>query len=202
MNKNSSTSFRTRGFAILPIILIIAGILVAAGGGVYLYKLYRQQPPVDKERQNISDETANWKTYRNENYGFEIKYPSVPEIKVWDNQAGLMGEGAVMSVSFENMSANRSTAGRKNIFNVTVFKDYNELQKAYKDDNTLQSQGEIIIDGYSARKFLRPKKGTEAEITVYLIDKKNISIFFTDSNYNEIKEKDLNIIISTFKFIK
>jgi hypothetical protein len=72
---------------------IIIGILVIAGVvGASLYFVKKQSPPSPVEQQAPiatppeaqekvpsekapADGTANWKTYRNEKYGFEIKYP-------------------------------------------------------------------------------------------------------------------------------
>ena len=34
-----------------------------------------QFPELKKPEKPIQDETADWKTYRNEEYGFEVKYP-------------------------------------------------------------------------------------------------------------------------------
>lgn len=62
------------------VILIVITFLVA--GGVLSYAKYvfeeiasLSQFPEIEIRKKIKDETAKWKTYRNEEYGFEIKYP-------------------------------------------------------------------------------------------------------------------------------
>ncbi len=52
----------------ISIIVILAAILV---GGIFIYQ-YR----LPKEEITETDETANWKTYRNEELGIEFKYPS------------------------------------------------------------------------------------------------------------------------------
>ncbi|MBI2020732.1 hypothetical protein HYS94_04985 [Candidatus Daviesbacteria bacterium] len=68
-----------KGFAPL---LIIVGILVVgliAGGAYYLGSVGApkpQTPVVNQTPQPTADETANWKTYTNENLEFTIKYPS------------------------------------------------------------------------------------------------------------------------------
>ena len=64
-------------------ILIILILAVIVGGGIlgYMRDFKREIisltkfPEIKKPEKIVKDETANWKTYRNEKYGFEIKYP-------------------------------------------------------------------------------------------------------------------------------
>lgn len=56
----------------LLIIVIILAIIV---GVVVLWYAKRPEKPYQPVQIKKLDETANWKTYRNEKYGYEIKYP-------------------------------------------------------------------------------------------------------------------------------
>ena len=88
-------------FVVLPLILILAGVVI--------YILYL---PIHKERKEMIfgfnwspelyerarqpiDETADWKTYKNEEYGFEVKHPSDWRLSQRDDYVGLSLPSAV-----------------------------------------------------------------------------------------------------------
>lgn len=59
----------------LAIFFIILALVLAATGGLFLW-LQGQRVLSPSELSNVTeDETANWQTYRNEQYGFEFKHP-------------------------------------------------------------------------------------------------------------------------------
>ncbi|MCK4465705.1 MAG: hypothetical protein KAU83_08335, partial [Bacteroidales bacterium] len=65
--------------SLLGIIIVIVIAVVAIGGVLayqYLWVPEESEPMVILEPISTpTDETADWKTYRNEEYGFEIRYP-------------------------------------------------------------------------------------------------------------------------------
>lgn len=69
-----------RGF-ILPAIIIIIAVTVLGSAGYLAYKQYsKPQTPNFNDQsnlnvQNLNPQTADWKTYTNTEYGFEIKFP-------------------------------------------------------------------------------------------------------------------------------
>lgn len=74
--------FITQGKTNLRYILIIIILAIIVGGGVLVYQNWlipeeKDKVPELKPLQEAlpKDETANWKTYRNEKYKYEIKYP-------------------------------------------------------------------------------------------------------------------------------
>jgi hypothetical protein len=78
---------KKNGFAPIIIILVIAILGVV---GYFSYKIYKSpnqpitQPTTPSIPPATPDTTANWKTYINNQYGFELKYPQddkVEEIK-------------------------------------------------------------------------------------------------------------------------
>ena len=60
----------------IAIIIVIIVAILAVGAVVLVYQYYWQPQTAPAPPEPSADETANWKTYRNEEYGFEIKYPN------------------------------------------------------------------------------------------------------------------------------
>jgi len=62
-------------------ILILIIIIVLAGGGISAWQYFgasRKEvkvPEVKTSEEIVQNETANWQTYRNDEFGFELKYP-------------------------------------------------------------------------------------------------------------------------------
>jgi len=71
--------FITQGKTNWKFLLIVIILAVIVGGGALWYSRRPEQPyqPVEikKTESVIKDETADWKVYRNDEYGFEMKYP-------------------------------------------------------------------------------------------------------------------------------
>src|SRR3989344_2806560 len=61
-------------------VLIVVGILALAiiGAGIFYATRFANLSPKEsaKQAETLKDETADWKTYRNEEFGFEFHYPS------------------------------------------------------------------------------------------------------------------------------
>ena len=71
--------FLTQGKTNWKFIVIVVALAVIAGLGVWFLSDPEQVKPIIPEEEltkDIEDETTDWLTYRNEEYGFEIKHPA------------------------------------------------------------------------------------------------------------------------------
>jgi hypothetical protein len=95
--------------------------LIVAGETLYLAKQEVKIPEI-KLPQKPKEETANWKTYRNKEYGFEIKYPE-------DWQAGGLFGHEESGMFFEKYFEKSTTVHSKCMLSINyipyeIFKKY------------------------------------------------------------------------------
>jgi len=149
---------------ISTILSILLALLIVAGGVVaYNYYSTLEEKPSTGEPGEPQDETADWKTYRNEEYGFEVKYPEdwyekhyyendVIELQNIDGElyisTGGPCEGCVdeegVRISFKVWD---NTAPKLNLNDIIT-------GPKYGDENTFSFQ-EININGLNAVKIIR-----------------------------------------------
>ncbi len=77
---------------------VLIAVLIVIVGGVVAWQYWPEGPegqepaeqnPLIVEEPPVADETANWQTYRNEEWGFEMKHPKGWPIKAENNSITL-----------------------------------------------------------------------------------------------------------------
>jgi len=160
----------------------------------------------------IKDETANWKTYRNEEHGFEVKYPENWTIKEETKQnVGSIKENYRLDIFHPENITEADVWGNIAVGfyvledNKKFFDQQLDLMKRQLDLTT----EEITINGVKGFKGTAYQKADKAEsmyVSQLFWDKENqgvfrISVWTIDSDKKTYQEQ-ANLILSTFKFLE
>lgn len=190
------------------LILFILGAIVATATLWLSAKL--EFPSIEfpeiKKPEKIKDETANWKIYRNEEYGFELKYPPHVNAKDWaeetPNMELLVNFGNISNISDSAVSvfieegtsiADLETeVGREDLFNNLLIKP-----EDIKDEK-------IGLDNYPAKKIDYKNKFLKLDFVEYLIDHSGLlyGIIYRRNVNGIISENQFNQMLSSFRFFR
>jgi hypothetical protein len=205
--------FLTKGKTNWKYILILLILAAIVSGGILGYSTYFNKeilslekfPEIKKpEKPKIEEETTNWKTYRNDEYGFEIRYPENLSVKEYKN--GLWrGEIVPLLIDFlgaiDEKGVNFVIVVRK-VSEKNSLSALKEKFKSLKPNAVVPEMEEIKIDEHSA---LRWRDGY-TKLDSYFTEKGNEFYEFAITEGPRIgaeeKNKRFLQIISTFRFLK
>ena len=138
----------------------------------------------------VSDETVNWKTYKNDKFGFEFKYPSKYIID------------EVLNNGVDDFVL-RSETGEHWVYDVRIVLNPKNLsvEKALDQQNVQKEERimtDAFLDGVMAKKYLIKDYEDYGNIGIIAnVGNNSVSLSGDESNESEFEE-----IVSTFKFIK
>ena len=187
---------KQKGISSLVGIVVIVATAVVAVGGVFVYEYYSVSKTETPKIEALKNETVDWKTYKNNEYGFEIKYPKEwRELQKWrpliDGIDGVIlgerGEGDYVGI------------------NIDITTDNGEFVKKFTDElcagvsfpNRVRSDEKIKIGIIDAIKV----NTINPECHTIIIKKDNVVYMIVPNNDN-VSEDLLIKIASTFKFIE
>jgi preprotein translocase subunit YajC len=221
-----------KGIAPILTVLIIVGVLVL-GGGIYYFLVRNPQKPVactqevkicpdgsavgrtgpNCEFPPCPDQTADWKTYADSDYGFEFKYP-----QTWELNSDVSSSAIHLSVDFAKFASlvdNKETCINGVCSRKGPKEDQLIINQASVGDEIATSSGlpgkVVSIGGVKGFRFLGYNPQAKAYNTGVVVFNSQVdrielsmSIAAPDETQaeNDKLNKDFDQIISTFKFTK
>lgn len=156
--------------------------------------------PVIAQRQFIADDdkkidTSNWKTYRNEEFGFEVRYPENWRVRDITTQLGVSTDWLAA------FALNPETRPTGDFFNVVIW----DNNKVHKEDFPCSGERrgmDVSIDGVIHTKCLF-KLLSDATLNNFGVHIEKGGLLFNLSCTDiETIGSQCDLVLSTFKFIK
>lgn len=176
-------------------LLAVVVLAFAIWLGVYFYEEFKKVGEINPIVVQTADavDTKDWKTYRNEEYGFEFKYPAKFKDQYVESNASLPNCRTNDDIALINElgSLQVSIACESDLIRSNEFKG--EGQKII-----VSGRNAFLFDYVSSAGYINK------EIYITLFDGIYINIMHTYKSgrdeYDELSLVDFNKIISTFKF--
>ena len=146
----------------------------------------------------VENNIANWQTYRNEEYGFEVKYPGEWEVLTQEGRIELRSGSKPAGDLETNVGLSISVMENDKKLNLEQIVINNETNK--QDTYIYQNKENILIDGKPAFKADIGNWGMVQAQQYLIIANGKIYNIIIDGLQEYFKEPEK--IVSTFKFIK
>jgi len=208
--------FLTQGKTNIVYILIVVIVAVIIGGVVFWHSMRQEvpyQPPEPQEPVEV-DETAGWQTYRNEEYGFEIKYPENWSADITDKSFILLiapdsnlvvgspeyGQIIAIKASYGSYSSFQSNMG--SYYNFYHGPNYYEPRENVKISSFQIGEFEVIVFSI---KISESTNSIRQRILIYppeRMSEKEFIWFRINTNKEKFDNFILNKLLPTLKFFE
>jgi hypothetical protein len=192
-----------QGFSLLALVVILA--MLALGGGYVVYRSYQQSTTNDRQQAaEGASVPEDWKTYRNQQHGFEFQYPSTVGI---DIRGDSMESGAALTFPVTNPAVSGKEAD---------FYSFSESSRCQRTRPKVRmvSQSTIMIGGkeFVHESFVDDKSSQRNNIDRFhamfngkCIDIKFVIFWSTPNPSEDDRMRETAVfdrILSTFRFTK
>jgi hypothetical protein len=208
------------------IILALIVLIIVAGGVLVWSKKMNQEVSEKSLKEEVkiventdtnNVDTSDWKTYRNEEFGFEVRYPSIWEMDIQSSTGSFLPTDGQLPkrdiLNNKNYSIGFSFGTRESkaggyITGITVESSkFNSVNNIIQKDYSWEEQSQVILNGQPMY-LLCWKTGCkhgETGIDKRLIFEKNDliwQIFGSVSDRSTSSKEDVKIVESFFNFFK
>ncbi len=187
-----------KGFSILAVVLILVLAVILVVAGYFAYKYFNtQKEQAQIPEQNISNQTANWKTYTNTDYGFEFQYPA--EARFMVDSGGVKNDHPIIHLMKDLPNAN--------VYTIAVLLSTNDVYPLPKMPWVLKTE-EVYVNGIKMTKTLYgPPEGSNEKGLVYLdydfVVNGQLYEFIADSTKPNVMDTDVaNLLIQIVNSFK
>lgn len=175
-------------------VLIYVAVGAVAHGLIYYFFFYKKGDySYNLQNQTENSETADWKTYTNDEYGFEFKYPG--EWKV--------GEERASGDYFMVLIGRQEPVQVYGIFALAVrYKSKNEYLSSLESVGYINvGESDTLLGGEKATFYTYSRNNSDLKWRMIVAEKDGNTIEFSMGATEEY-DNVFNNILSTFKFTK
>jgi hypothetical protein len=195
---------------------VIVIILILVGGGIFTWQYFETpkeevEPEKKVSEESVTDETVNWKTYRNEEYRFEIKYPrdwGCTKLGLPNDSTVLAPQNVIMKIekSLKDIESDKTLTIMLSVYEKILFERGILPYRGKTSEQIRITSSDINVGGingvYYVSEYLQDKgsyiKGEKTATVDLPINGNYFSLHLFNYQYSDTFGK----MLSTFRFLE